>query len=77
MGAINVRNIPDDVHRLLKAQASENNRSTEAEVRNILETVVRRRDDQGFGQALRSAWSEHFDLEIERSSEMPRTADFS
>ena len=41
MAAITVRNLPEEVHRALKVRAARNGRSTEAEVRLILqETVV-------------------------------------
>lgn len=41
MGMITVRNLPDDVHRALRVRAATNGRSTEAEVRFILESVVK------------------------------------
>lgn len=40
MGMMTVRNIPEEVHNALKARAKLHNRSTEAEVRAILEAVV-------------------------------------
>lgn len=40
MPMLTVRNLPDDVHRALRARASRNGRSTEAEVREILKTAV-------------------------------------
>jgi plasmid stability protein len=36
MAAITVRNLPDEIHRALKARAKARGRSTEAEVRAIL-----------------------------------------
>lgn len=36
-----VRNLPDEVHRALRARATANGRSTEAEIRDILEAAVR------------------------------------
>lgn len=41
MASITVRNIPDDVHRAIRARAALNGRSTEAEVRVILEQAAR------------------------------------
>ena len=38
---LTVRNIPDDVHRALKAIAAQHGQSTEAEVREILANAVR------------------------------------
>jgi len=40
MVAVNVRNLPDEVHRALRARASRHGRSTEAEIRSILEMAV-------------------------------------
>ena len=41
MAMMTVRNIPDEVHRSLRARASKHGRSTEAEVRAILEDSVK------------------------------------
>ena len=41
MSALTVRNLPDETHRALKLQAAQHGRSTEAEVRHILESAVR------------------------------------
>lgn len=41
MAVLTVRNLPDDVHRALRARAAKHGRSTEAEVREILATVVK------------------------------------
>lgn len=41
MAVLTVRNLPDEVHRALRLRASQHGRSTEAEVRTILETVVK------------------------------------
>ncbi|MDR0592412.1 MAG: hypothetical protein LBG60_03955 [Bifidobacteriaceae bacterium] len=40
MAVLTVRNVPDEVHRALRARASAHGRSTEAEVREILATAV-------------------------------------
>lgn len=40
MAAITVRNLPEETHRALKARAARNHRSTEAEVRAILEVAA-------------------------------------
>ncbi len=40
MAAITVRNLSDETHRALKARASSHQRSTEAEVRAILDAAV-------------------------------------
>jgi plasmid stability protein len=41
MAMITVRNLPDEVHRALRVRAAEHGRSTEAEVREILQSVVK------------------------------------
>lgn len=41
MANVTVRNLPDEVHRALRMRAAEHGRSTEAEVRAILEEAVK------------------------------------
>jgi plasmid stability protein len=41
MGAVTIRNLPEEVHRALRQRASQHGRSTEAEIRAILEEAVR------------------------------------
>jgi len=41
MAAVTVRNIPTEVHHALRIRAAHNGRSTEAEIRHILENAVR------------------------------------
>ena len=41
MAMLTVRNLPDEVHRALRIRAAKHGRSTEAEVREILETAVK------------------------------------
>ncbi len=41
MAMLTVRNLPDEVHRALRVRAAQNGRSTEAEVRIILEQVAK------------------------------------
>ncbi len=40
MPAVTVRNLPEKTHRALKVRAAQNGRSTEAEIRVILEEAV-------------------------------------
>lgn len=40
MAMLSVRNLSDEVHRALRVRAARNGRSTEAEVRTILEEAV-------------------------------------
>lgn len=41
MANVNVRNLPDEVHRAIRIQAAHHGRSTEAEIRDILERAVK------------------------------------
>jgi plasmid stability protein len=41
MTAVTIRNLSEEVHRALKVRAARHNRSTEAEMRAILEAAVR------------------------------------
>ena len=41
MANVTIRNLPDEVHRALRVRAATHGRSTEAEIRDILETTVR------------------------------------
>lgn len=41
MAVLTVRNVPDEVHRALRVRAAQHGRSTEAEVRHILEAAVK------------------------------------
>jgi antitoxin FitA len=41
MPAVTIRNISDETHRALRARAAYHGRSTEAEIRDILEAAVR------------------------------------
>ena len=40
MAAVTIRNLPEETHRALKIRAVQHNRSTEAEMRAILEAAV-------------------------------------
>jgi plasmid stability protein len=41
MPVVTVRNLPEETHRALKVRAAQHGRSTEAEIRDILEAAVR------------------------------------
>ncbi len=41
MANVTIRNLPDEVHRAFRVRAAQRGRSTEAEIRDILETAVR------------------------------------
>ena len=52
MPAVTIRNLPEETHRALKIRAAQHNRSTEAEIRAILEAAVRPEDRLRLGTAL-------------------------
>lgn len=52
MAMLTVRNLPDEVHRALRVLAAGHNRSTEAEVRAILEEAVKPRGRLKLGSLL-------------------------
>ncbi|MBK7144195.1 MAG: plasmid stabilization protein [Xanthomonadales bacterium] len=53
MPILTVRNVPDEVHRALRVRAALHGRSTEAEVRSILESTVKPVERVRMGDALR------------------------
>lgn len=59
MAAVTIRNIPEEVHRALKARAAQRNRSAEAEMRAILEAAVRPEGRLRLGTALREIGRKH------------------
>lgn len=54
MANVHVRNLPDAVHRALRVRAAHNGRSTEAEIREILEVTVRPPERVKLGSLLAS-----------------------
>lgn len=52
MPAVTIRNLSEEVHRALKVRAARHNRSTEAEMRAILEAAVRPEGRLRLGTAL-------------------------
>jgi plasmid stability protein len=52
MANLTVRNLSDEVHRALRVQAAQNGRSTEAEIRDILEGAVKLAQRVRMGDAL-------------------------
>lgn len=68
MAQIVVRQIPDEVHRALKAQAAAHGRSAEAELREIIARAVLPQSSPRAGDLMRRIWSgaETSDLTLER-----------
>ncbi len=54
MATVTVRNLPDAVHRALRVRAAHHGRSTEAEIREILETTARPPERVKLGSLLAS-----------------------
>nr|WP_300149610.1 hypothetical protein [Propionicimonas sp.] len=52
MAVLTVRNVPDEVHRALRARATRHGQSTEAEVREILAAAVAPESRLRLGDAL-------------------------
>lgn len=52
MPAVTIRNLPNETHRALKVRAASHGRSTEAEIRDILESAVRPMNRMRLGTAM-------------------------
>ncbi len=65
-----IRNLPEETHRALKQRAMLHGKSTEAEVRAILEEVVRPKQQVGLATALAefAAGYEGLELALTRDS---------
>lgn len=76
MAAITIRNLPDETARALKARAASAGRSTEAEVREILNAAVQ--SPVGLGTALAALGKRvgGADLSRGRKRSAARVADF-
>lgn len=79
MGSIIVRNVPDEVHRALKQRAGNAGRSTEAEIRLILEGVARPSGRVLLGDVLTAMREKHgaVDLDDVRDDTPEQPVDFS
>jgi plasmid stability protein len=70
---LTVRNLPDEVHRALRVRAAQHGRSTEAEVRDILEQAARPEGRLKLGSLLASIAREAgglTDAEFEQFSQL-------
>lgn len=77
MPSIVVRNLSEETHRALKVRAAANSRSTEAEVRAILEQTVAPPDRVRLGSVLAGLGADHggIDLDVSRSVESSEPVD--
>jgi antitoxin FitA len=77
MASITVRNLPDETHRALRVRAAAHGRSTEAEIRAILEDAVMPKERLKLGSALAALGDKYnVDLEFVRDKEPARIATF-
>ncbi len=78
MAAVTVRNLSSQTHRALKARAARNGRSTEAEIRDILEQAVRPQERVKLGTELAKLGRRFggIELDIRRDQEPTRPAKF-
>jgi plasmid stability protein len=68
MASVTIRNLPEETHRALRVRAATHGRSTEAEIRAILENAVRPENRIKLGSLLANIGREvgGVELEIER-----------
>lgn len=78
MPVVTVRNLPDETHRALKLRAARHGRSTEAEIREILEQAVHPEGRIKVGSAL-AAFGKNFggvELDVRRDPNPSKPASF-
>ena len=78
MPVVTVRNLPEETHRALKLRAAQHGRSTEAEIREILEEAVRPEMRVKIGSEL-AAFGQRFggiDLDLAREQAPTEPATF-
>jgi plasmid stability protein len=78
MPVVTVRNLPEETHRALKVRAAQHGRSTEAEIREILEQAVRPQTRVKIGSELAAfgRGSDGLDLDVTREPEPTEPAAF-
>lgn len=75
MATVTIRNLPDEVHRALRVRAATHGRSTEAEIRDILETTVRPPERVKLGSLLVSIAREAGGLTLAEARRFDRLRD--
>ena len=78
MPVVTVRKLPEETHRALKLRAAQHGRSTEAEIRAILEEAVRPKVRVKIGSEL-AAFGQRFgglDLNVSRDQTPTEPAEF-
>jgi plasmid stability protein len=78
MASVTVRNLSDETHRALRVRAAKHGRSTEAEIRDILDNTVRPDNRIKLGSLLAKMGLEAggVDLGIERDKSPSEPLDF-
>jgi antitoxin FitA len=78
MTSITVRNLPEETHRALRVRAAMAGRSTEAEIRSILERAVRPEGRVKLGSLLAEIGQQvgGFDLVLERDKTLTEPISF-
>lgn len=78
MASVVIRNIPDETHRALRIRAATHGRSTEAEIRMILENAVRPQERIKLGSLLAEIGQEAggVDLDITRDKTINQPLSF-
>ncbi|MFE0758222.1 plasmid stabilization protein [Inquilinus sp. NPDC058860] len=75
MPAVTIRNLSEEAHRALKVRAARHGRSTEAEIRDILEAAVRPAQRVRLGSLLaeigRQAGGVELEIERDKTSSEP------
>ena len=81
MAAVVIRNLAEATHRALKERAKAHGRSTEAEIREILDAAVKPVEERRvkLGTEMHKLWMElgGGDLQVPPRTEMPRFIDLS
>ncbi len=78
MAVVTVRNLPEETHRALKLRAAQNSRSTEAEIRQILDDVARPKVRLKIGSRLAAFGKRlgRLDLDVSRDQTPTKPAEF-
>jgi plasmid stability protein len=76
MSSVTVRNIPDATHRALKLRAAQHGRSTEAEIRCILEGAVAPKVGLGSALVAMGQGLGHLDIPFPRDTRPVEPASF-
>ena len=78
MKQLNIRNVPDDVHRALRVRAANRGRSLEAELRQIVADAVGDAETPGIGTRLKAFGQRFGGIDIEEVPGSPvNPAEFS